>query len=469
MIFGYYTVAVERYTAAQVAHLFKIDATEHVEKAVKLGHLLFIPFIPMEKMWVLNSNGERFKIKYEVAQQLERHFGALRSPWWAFAGLYLVAILYTGYSIQSKLSHNKFTNQLEEKAQQVFADRVALLQAPTVHDYYTLKHEYQPFLVKVNGFTQDSIEFLVPTPIQAIPPGDDRHGFVAYLNEPDAATVSRKLAKADIEQHFASHADWNTPTSAINHDIWSYLVGKPAIFDNVERFHADTVQQWRYNNAQVVEVKSAFQAYMAAINDIHATIPLLDEATIAFFSTMLETAITGDIKQMKAFVDNSEVPLVTLKLMLYTQYSYLEKSQLKPGQLLSKQTLEDYFFFLKLVEQGLWTVDFGTDIARSIEISNVRVFSNDSAQVDASLNSNILMNPTRVHFKIRLQKEGEQWKINVPSTFSYTKIQIGLATTGGGTNTKAEYKKMVIEEVNKHLSSDGQSDKKTEVALEWYL
>ncbi len=470
MVLGHYTVGVERYSAAQVAHLFQIAPTEYVEKAVKLGHFMFIPFFPMEKMWVLNKNGERFKIKYEVAQQLERQFGALRAPWYAFAGLYLVAVLYVGYSISGSVAQNKWTNQLQTDAQNLLTQRLALVNEPTVHDYYTLKRNYEPFVVKVNNSTRDSIEFLVPTPIRTLNYNAKKDYLIAYLNAPDSATVKKKLAKADIEKYFASEADWNTATNDVDHRIWGRLAGENIKFETVERFHPDTVAQWVDNNRQAGAVKATFGQYLANINDIGATLPLLDTATTAFFKRMLETAVTGDIDQMKAFVNASDMPLVTLKLMLYTQYVYLDGSRLKPGQPFDKQRMQDYMFVLKLVEQGLWTVSTDNDLAPSLPIQDITFVGKNKALLRVSRYSNILKDPNKIPFDAVFHREGGAWKINVPSTFYYTNLQIQLATQPGtGTMSKEGYKKMVIDEVNRFLAGEAKGGEKKAVALAWLL
>lgn len=470
MVFGYYTVGVERYSSTQVAHLFQIAPHEYVEKAVKLGHFMYIPFFPIEKMWVLNKGGERFKIKYEVAQQLERQFGALRAPWYAFAGLILVGVLYVGYSISGSIAQNKWTSQRQTEAQNLLAQRMAWVNEPTAHDYYTLKRNYESFVVKVNGFTRDSIEFLVSDPIRTLNSNEKKDYLVAYLNEPDSAAVRKKLAKVDIEKFFASEADWNTATNDVDHSIWGRLADENTKFETVERFHADSVARWVDNNRQAVDVKAAFSQYLANINNIGATLPLLDTASTAFFKRMLETAVTDDIDQMKAFVDKSSAPLVTLKLMLYTQYVYLDGIRMKPGQHLTAQTLEDYMFMLKLVEQGLWTIATDTELAPSLPIQDITFVGEDKAVLRVSKYSNILKEPNNIPFDVVFHKEGGAWKINVPSTFHYTNLQIQLATQPGtGTMNKQAYKKMVIDEVNQFLGGESKDGKKREVALEWLL
>lgn len=470
MVIGYYTVGMERYSSTQVAHLFQIAPHEYVEKAVKLGHFMYIPFFPIEKMWVLNKGGERFKIKYEVAQQLERQFGELRAPWYAFAGLILVGVLYAWYSISGSIAQNKWTNQHQTEAQNLLAQRMALVNKPTVHDYYTLKRNYEAFVVKVNSFTRDSIEFLVPDPVRTLNFNEKKDYLIAYLNEPDSAAVRRKLARADIEKYFASEADWNTAINDVDHSIWGRLAGENTKFGTVERFPADSVARWVANNRQAVDVKVAFGQYLANINDVGATLTLLDTATMGFFNRMLKTAVTGDIDQMKAFVDKSDMPLVTFKLMLYTQYVYLDGSRMRPGQPIDKPTMQDYMYILKLVEQGLWTVSIDNTLAPSLTIQDITFVGKDKAVLRVSKYSNILKEPNIIPFDVAFHKEGGAWKINVPSTFHYTNLQVQLATQPGtGTMNKQAYKKMVIDEVNRFLGGESKGGKKREVALEWLL
>jgi hypothetical protein len=72
--------------------------------------------------------------------------------------------------------------------------------------------------------------------------------------------------------------------------------------------------------------------------------------------------------------------------------------------------------------------------------------------------SNNLDRQQTIYFQTIFNKEGEDWKINIPSTFSYTEKQIEQGVHGS--NRNKQYRKMVRDEILK-------LDSLKTVATEW--
>ncbi len=128
------------------------------------------------------------------------------------------------------------------------------------------------------------------------------------------------------------------------------------------------------------------------------------------------------------------------KLLFYTPIMSIQSKQ--SNKLENKEDIiRDFGFFLKLLDVGLWSID--EKISQS-KISNIKMKNNNKVHAQIQT-SNILLPPPM--FYIEFNKEKGKWKVNLPSTFSYTKNQISRANINDRQVDK-KYKDKILKDLN---------------------
>jgi len=95
----------------------------------------------------------------------------------------------------------------------------------------------------------------------------------------------------------------------------------------------------------------------------------------------------------------------------------------------SMKDMKGYLFFLSLTDRSFLTID--GERAKQMKIVEVSIPSANTANVKVSAPSNILKSEKTVQFNVKMSKEDGGWKVNVPSTYSYTTAQV-LSSAGIG-------------------------------------
>ena len=90
--------------------------------------------------------------------------------------------------------------------------------------------------------------------------------------------------------------------------------------------------------------------------------------------------------------------------------------------MINNEKLKDYLFFLKLLDKGL--LQLNRKNFEAAKILNVDIPQQNRAKVSLSMPSNILKMQKTIRFSVNMTKEDGQWKVNLPSGYSYTNRQI---------------------------------------------
>ena len=123
---------------------------------------------------------------------------------------------------------------------------------------------------------------------------------------------------------------------------------------------------------------------------------------------------------MKEFLMTTKFKNIAYSLVMYTYYGYLPaRGANLPNN--DEALLKDFGFFAKVVNLGIWS---SSNNLSSLNIKSVGLIARGIVNVNASQNSNILQDMIEMPFSIRVEKEDGQWKLNLMSTFDYTKNQI---------------------------------------------
>jgi len=453
MIFGHYSIPVRTLQPSELPAQLNPGTGNKIQYTVRVAHIMFIPIFPFSKSWTLKKDGDHYKMSPEGVKVLDALFGKRRMPWYAFAGPILIAAFMIFGKIGS--AFNGYSQAAD------FEDNITAIQEkianPSTDDYYSMKEEGYTKVYKVVAFTQDSIEFSMPTKNDRSR-WSDRGRKVMFFENPAAPVAPKTIAKTDLESAIAP--DYDTRYSFKGIPLVGAADGRMVELKSIDRVARSFVEKELAENMASEEVRQAFTQYMDGYS-LDTAMIMMDEASTQYFTEMLAIAKTDDFTKMKQFIERSDYPLVTYKYMIHTKYTYLSSFKNKDDQEAVKpeEEMTSYLFFMKLVEQGLWTFTLEEEIKAAMKIGAVHFTGENRAFVSVVASSNILSESTIIPFRVKLNKEEGIWKVNVPSTFAYTSNQIEEAAPNS--ELKKKYRFQVVEEVEQLESVNA-------VDVEWF-
>jgi len=406
---------------------------------------MFIPIFPFSKSWTLKVGSDSYKMSPEGIKFLDAMYGKKSMPWYAFAGPILVfAFMLFGFVADStKSTRQAFASKIEasNKASK-FEDNVeatlAKISAPATNDYYELTENGVNTFYKVSTFTQDSITFMVPSKNEANR-WYKRSTKILFFEKPEVAFESRTIAKKDLEKAL------NKVQNAINFRGVA-LTDLSIVLQTVDRVDRSFIDNELVRIKKEQEIKVAFNQFLVGTN-LDSAVLSLDEASANYFEKVLTLAKEDDIAKIKTFVKQSKHPSVTYKYMLYTKYVYLKSMNKAKEEVSKADEFKEHVFFLKLVEQGLWSLRLEAEAKKTLNNGRISFRGDNHASISVMTYSNMLTKSVPIHFTVNFNKQEGQWKINVPSTFAYTEKQIERAAMSE--SSKKKYRFSLIEEVEK--------------------
>jgi len=458
MVFGYYHITM-RTLDQQEASALGCPPNGTISQKVKVGHMLWIPFFPLGKYWVMEAGGQIFKLNNTVIQQIEAKHGPKGMPWYAFFGLIAIPIVLGLGSISSSMSRKASQARSLERHNQTVEKRMAAINAPVNTDYYHFKSKnYKDIVLKVDEAAGDSIRFEAPMDNQQ--KKWRQNNWAAGFYAGDSPTQKVSFAVADLKSSFNNTYGANdlkrisSPKLTFIRDLQldkivhmaGIEIGKEGSTGTV----AIPVVSVEANNA----VKKDLQAIIDKLGDTQFLMDHMDKASYEYYQKMLANAGNTDAEAAKYIRGKSSNFLVgniaELETMLYTKYMYLktgdEQERNTDNLLKSMKDMKGYLFFLSLTDRSFLTID--GERAKKMKITEVEIPSENKAKVKVTAPSNILKTPKTVTFNVAMSKEDGEWKVNVPSTYSYTTAQV--LSSGGYGNIGAymsQFREMIITDV----------------------
>lgn len=453
MIFGHYSFPIRTLQPSELPTQLNPGAGNKIQYTVRVAHIMFIPIFPFSKSWTLKKDGDHYGMSAEGVKVLNALYGKKRMPWYAFAGPILLAAFMLFGKIGAMFNSYSSASNFETKITAI-QEKIA---NPTTDDYYSMKEEGYEKVYKVIAFTQDSIQFSMPTKNDKNR-WRDRGRKVSFFENPAAPVVSKTIAKSELERAIAKEYDNRYGFKGI--PLIGTEDGRLVVLQSIDRVDRSYVEKALAENMVEEEVRQVFSQFMDGTS-LDTVMMRMDKASTQYFTEMLAVAKTDNFNNMKQFIDQSDFPLVTYKHMLYTKYVYLNAAkEHKEAEILSpEEELKSYTFFLKLVEQGLWTFALDEKIKEGMKGGNVRFQGENRATINLVAASNILSETTFIPFGVKLNKEEGIWKINIPSTFAYTSNQIDRAARNE--ELKKKYRFKVAEEIEQLESVNA-------VGVEWF-
>jgi len=262
---------------------------------------------------------------------------------------------------------------------------------------------------------------------------------ILFFEKPEVAFESRTIAKKDLEKAL------NKVQNAINFRGVA-LTDLSIVLQTVDRVDRSFIDNELVRIKKEQEIKVAFNQFLVGTN-LDSAVLSLDEASANYFEKVLTLAKEDDIAKIKTFVKQSKHPSVTYKYMLYTKYVYLKSMNKAKEEVSKADEFKEHVFFLKLVEQGLWSLRLEAEAKKTLNNGRISFRGDNHASISVMTYSNMLTKSVPIHFTVNFNKQEGQWKINVPSTFAYTEKQIERAAMSE--SSKKKYRFSLIEEVEK--------------------
>jgi len=319
-------------------------------------------------------------------------------PWYAFFGLIAIPVVLGLGSISSSMNKKaQKARSLDRHAKKV-ETRMAAINAPVNTDYYHFKNKsYKGIVLKVDELVGDSIRFEAPMDNDS--KKWKQSNWAAGYYAGDSPTQKVSIATADLKSSFNNVYGANdvrriaSPKLAfagsLELDKIVHMAGVEVGKTGSSGSVAIPIVSQEVNN----EVKEDLQAIIDKLGDTQFLMDHMDKASYEYYQKMLANAGNTDAEAAK----------------------YIKK--------------QGGIFFLSLTDRSFLTID--GERAKRMKIVEVSIPSANTANVKVSAPSNILKSEKTVQFNVKMSKEDGGWKVNVPSTYSYTTAQV-LSSAGIG-------------------------------------
>ncbi len=415
-----------------------------IKEKVKVAHVMWIPFFPLGKMWMIENKGNMYGLSPEAERVLNTKLGKSSYPFYSFLGLIAIPVLLLFFAGSNYLSGMAREKSSKKRFEKELAMNMENVNNPKKSDIFFFKDsKYKKVGLKVNYSSADSVYFLAPIDNQN--KKWDRKNWAAgyYASENPSKEIA--IAKKDLKETFRKAHNENMYRKGITiSDI--PLTGK-IVLEKVETPDA-TKSIPIISETEVNSVKAGFAHFMEHSSNLDSLVFLIDQASHDYYQDVLTKATKKDAELVPLVRQNKKTNNCLFELMLYTKYVYLktDKDGVSPNKTLTKETAKDYLFFLKLLERGFLTIS--DDLKKNARITDVSIPEKGRAVVNIQANSNMLTQKQKVNFQIEMTKENNQWKLNLPSAYAYSENQIRATSLYNRGNANKKWREMVIENVS---------------------
>jgi hypothetical protein len=446
MVYGYYTVSLKTVQASELPEEIPVEPGTTFRYGIKLAHLLFIPFFPLGKQWTMRRDGYSYEITPEAETLFEALYGTPKTPWYAFSGLILIGLFFLYSTVDGMISSSREKAYLSEMKKEKQDEKIRGLKNPLVSDFYALKSSKGRYYgVKVDSTAGNQVWLRCITNDQG------------YGTHTESRIVSKYLI--DKDRFFTA----TVPKTSL---LKSYQSKKPLLkikglanqqpLTLVEVYNRDIHNKNTdlaiQDSETATEVAKALRQFINT-NSIDSSLVMMDSSSKKYFADVLAASRKKEVTQIKQFIKASPHSSVTYALVMYAKYSYSKSLGKTPAKDMASD-IKTFSFFSKLLGMGLWTM---SDKIKKYTATSARLARKNTATVILSLPSNILERISSISFKVHFTYEKGKWKIDLPSTFSYTENQIAkVGTYGNGPSLFRQKVREDLKEINAMINFDAE-------------
>lgn len=458
MVFGYYHINTKTLDQTEAASI-GCPPNGKISHKVKVGHMLWVPFFPLDNYWVMEAAGQKYMLNYQVSNTLTAKHGSSGTPWYSFFGWIAIPILFGLVTLSNMVTKNNRDNRNQKRHTEMVTTRHAAIDNAKVTDYYQFKiNNYKQVVFKVNEASNDSIQFEIPSNNQDKKWNQKNWAIGFYTGDNPTELIS--FAKSDLKNSFNNKLYSKEGTVPLTSSKYPWI--KNLTLDKITHMEGISTVQSNMDipivsDVENQKIKSRLQKIINNLGIIDSLMVNMDSESHEYYKKMLSNASNMDFEAAN-YVNQSRNDIGKMETMLFTKYIYLKTGDNQDKDMdnlvRNMKDMEGYLFFLSLMDRSFLTIN--KEMANQIKIQQITVPNQNKAVVKLSAPSNILKRKKSIDFVVIMYKEDNQWKVNVPSTYSYTTAQV--YDSANYTNREAyfnQYKEMIIADIEKMM--DGKS------------
>lgn len=197
IVFGTYSFCIDEYKIEEVDLPFRFEEFDEIELRIQVIHLFMIPLFPLKKSWVIDREGKKLKLDYNIQNQLNKSKGRRATPWYAYSWLVLTPIVFLLSSIFMTIDYENTQNSIIENKKKRIDQKHEKIMNPSVGDYYVVYDvEYSNTIFKVIDFSDDSTTLKIPVVKKELFWGDD---IVKYFDDDSNWFAIVKVSKTSLD------------------------------------------------------------------------------------------------------------------------------------------------------------------------------------------------------------------------------------------------------------------------------
>lgn len=211
----------------------------------KIFHLFWIPLFPIDRMWVVKMNGEKYEPSPEIRQRIDMNEQKKFPPFYAFALPLLIAIGIPSFGAYESYQDGLQQERYEARQEQMKQEMLGTIEFPEQGDIFFMNRhqEGQPtYKVAetaglVEAVTTDSVLLRMPSTNESL----GSYAINKYFSDPDKAIYYGWIAKKDLRERVkinGSRRDYTglpiqgiykgwqiavTKKGKINNNVWETL------------------------------------------------------------------------------------------------------------------------------------------------------------------------------------------------------------------------------------------------------
>ena len=410
MVFGHYSITIQRIPREKVPSTMGLPPNANIKQVVRVGHMLWIPFFPLEKIWVMEQGDQTYKVSPQAEAMFDRLYTSERTPWYSFAGWIVLLVIGAFYFIGNKAESNRRIAEREAYLAEQADARFATFENPEVGDLYEFAGA-QEIGARVTAVTPDSIEFEYN-----LAPGDKFQS-------------SRVLARLDHDYIYPKRLQRVSRTDLTNStrfDEEAAAVGSVVLGDlgdlqvkNVMREYSKT---YTVSDKDLTgQLTDRLQEFLDQ-NDLKVKRSMLDRESLVFLNDLLRVARAKDAQQIRTWIDQQTYPAVAYYLVLQIRHHFVPTM----GSESKEEEMDNLLLYLTLMDLPILTLD-----REKLEVKETAYLTGPtSGKGYIERPYNLIQGFGSETFQVVLNRENGQWLVNLPSSFQFYRSQIQKTASG---------------------------------------
>jgi hypothetical protein len=130
LIYGWNSFLIRTFSAFELGLTTDFSNDFDVEVRQKYFHLFWIPFFSLGKIWCVRKGGELYDLNDEAKMRIKTANVEVKTPFYTYAGLIAVALLFVFSNIQGTTKSNDYSSmvsQIEQEKRTELPKRISIL------------------------------------------------------------------------------------------------------------------------------------------------------------------------------------------------------------------------------------------------------------------------------------------------------------------------------------------------------